>query len=276
MNRILDGFRSRLRWKIDSSSLSFDVDLNNICEFITFGETPSLEVFKSQGILVVNGLFSRDKLDHWTSVIDTDLQSSKFKKNLNSKDYWMSSISDIKNLYGMVADPSVLSIVESLIGKERVFVGHDSVTINYSVPGHHDDQNSHRAMFPDGGYSDDFSTIRTLCYLGGRCSAPQRFGFVPGSHLRESYDIDYSFAKKNTVWVEVSHGSMVFFDPRLIHTASPLNHKKRMVVGTYDLENDYTKSIFEYTASNRGQGAQRTDSEFWDYLSEFSLKPNFI
>lgn len=273
---VIDRCFSKAKWWFDSSPGRATIDLDSVCEFIDASENPDVSTFKSQGIVVVRNLMSSEKIAKWSSIIEKELRVDAYSKKLGKQEYWMASIGDIPDLVETTCDPGVLAKVEALIGKDRKFVGHDSVTINYSVPGHHDDQNSHKDLYSIDDYPDNFSTIRTLFYLSDRCSAPQRFGFVPGSHRRNSLDIDYSYAKDNTVWIEVSHGTMIFFDPRLVHTASPLNHTKRMIVGTYDLENDYTQKIFQYTAVNRGQGTQADNEEFWSELSNYNLKPGFV
>ncbi len=273
---LIDKFLSKIRWWVDSNPADYDINLDKTCEFITAGEQPDIEVFRSYGIVVVNGLISAGTLNEWSDTIEKFVKINKYKKNIAREDYWMASISDIPELYNVVYNDNVIGIVEALIGKERKFVGHDSVTINYSVPGHHDDQNTHKDKYTFEEYPDNFSTIRTLCYVGGKHSAPQRFGFVPASHQRKGFGIDYNFSKKNTVWVEVSHGTMIFFDPRLVHTASPLTHTKKMIVGTYDLESEYTKNIFFHTAINRKQGARPENKDFWAELEKYDLKPSFL
>ena len=276
VSNYLEKLISKIRWKFESSPQNYTIDLESVCEFICKNQSPNIDLFKAHGIVAVKNLFSTERLSEWANILDAKLKNEEYTKKYQGTTYWMSSIADIEELHETVFDPNMLKTIESLIGKSRRFVGHDSVTLNYSVPGHHDDQNSHRELFATKDYPENFSTIRTLFYLGHSTSAPQRFGFIPGSHLRSGLEIDYEFAKQNTVWLEVSHGTVIFFDPRLIHTASPLTHTKRMIVGTYDIENEYTRKIFDYTAKDRQQGAQITNTEFWAKLSEYQLTPGFL
>ena len=101
------------------------------------------------------------------------------------------------------------------------------------------------------------------------------FGFVKGSHLRNSHKIDHAYCESNIKWVEVSHGSAVFFDPRIVHSADALTHSKVMVVLTYDLESKQVEQVYDYTFEDRGQGVG-PNSLLWKKLQKHNLTPKFI
>ena len=174
----------------------------------------------------------------------------------------------------IISSSNIDLILKQLIGKSRVFVGHDSITINYSVPGLHDDQSTYRHIYGDGEI-DKINSVRVLFNLNSSNSMPQRFGFVKGSHLRNSHKIDHAYCESNIKWVEVSHGSAVFFDPRIVHSADALTHSKVMVVLTYDLESKQVEQVYDYTFEDRGQGVG-PNSLLWKKLQKHNLTPKFI
>jgi len=267
---------SSMRWKSDIARRKFDIDLGNVCEFLNFGDSIDIDVYKESGIVVVHNVFSQTEIDFYIKSLDEELLKDKYQDIYGEDKYWLSNIANIEKLHSILYHEKLLSVIESLVGQDRKFVGHDSISFNYSVPGHHDDQNTHNKFLKGESYPEDFSTCRVLFYLSPKTSLPQRFGFVPGSHLRDKPEIDYNHSKANTCWVDVSHGSVIFFDPRLVHTSSALSHTKRMIVSTYDNETSYTKDIFFLTSDSRKQGTTSKESDFWKKMEKYNLKPSFI
>lgn len=269
-------FKANLNWFTNNYGVYDDVNLNDVAQFVSVGDDIDLNKFSKAGIVIVKGVLSQREQDYFIRAIKDNLLNDNFKHTYKESDYYLSTISDIKEFVDFVVHPNVNAVVNKLIGANKVFVGHDSVSHNYSVTGLHDDQNTHRKFLATEEYPQDFKTVRVLTYLSSANSAPQRFGFVPGSHLRRSYNVDSSYSKRNTLYIEASHGTTIFFDPRLVHTSSPLTHEKNMVVATYDIDNEYTKKVFELTSQNRNQGTKKDSKVFWNILDKHNLKPSFI
>ena len=267
---------TNLKYYFDSNlQLDKNHDLNEICQFLLPSTNIDHDLYKKSGLLVARNILDIKEIDLWRTNIENEICKKDYKFLHNKKNYWLTNLSNLSVGTDIISNKAILNILDELIGTERVFVGHDSVSVDYSVPGLHDDQNSHRQLFGEEVY-EDFSTTRVLFNLNSLNSIPQRFGFVPGSHLRATKKIDYDFAKRNIEWVDVSHGSVVFFDPRVIHSAVAGSQKKYMVVLTYDNENKYVKDIYDYTFRERGQGTGPKEELFWKKLDEKSLKPKFI
>ena len=266
---------SWLKFRIDTKCrTSSDLDLNTLCQFLSGDLKVDLELYEESGVLIVKDLFSQSELDRWRDVALAELKNDVFKAEFEGKDYWLTNLNNYSAAGEIVSYQRILAILDQIIGSNRVFVGHDSISIDYSVPGLHDDQNTYRQLFGDQ-WCPELKTVRVLFNLNSASSMPQRLGFVAGSHKRGSQKIDYMKCEKNIKWVEVSHGSAVFFDPRLIHSADPLTHSKCMIVLTYDEENDQVRKVFQYTHDVRGQGVG-PKARIWDELEQNSLKPKFI
>ena len=273
---IYSKLKSYLQWKINNHLPDYDVDLLNLCQNVNFGESICMSSFKESGIVVVKGVFTQEEQDYFIKLIDNNLIRSEFSDSYKGQPYHLSSISKIKDFSRFLTNKKLLSVVSSLIEGDARFVGHDSITRNYSVPGLHDDQNTHKQFFKNEPYPENFSTVRVLTYLSRKNSAPHRFGFVSGSHIRDGFDIDYNYSKRNTTYVEVSHGTVIFFDPRLVHTSSTSNHEKNMVVATFDRDDEYSERVFKFTSVERGQGSSESDADFWNELEKHELKPSYI
>lgn len=269
--RLISWIKYRFDTKLASSS---DLDLDNFSQFLSGNSKVDLQLFRKSGVLVVKDLFSQDHLDNWRDIALSEVKRDSFKSCIDGKDYWLTNLENFSVGSEIVAHPRVLEILNQIIGPEPVFVGHDSISIDYSVSGLHDDQNTYRELFGNE-YAPDVKTVRVLFYLNSSSSIPQRFGFVAGSHKRGKQKIDHAYCERNIKWVEVSHGSVIFFDPRVIHSADSLTHSKFMVVLTYDEESEEVGKVFKYTYETRGQGVG-PKANIWSEIKRHGLKPDFI
>ena len=187
---------TNLKYHFDSNiKLNKDHDLNNTCQFLLHPTNIDLDLYKKSGILVARNLLNIEEINHWRNAIEKEICKEEYKFIHNKKNYWLTNLSKLSVGTEIISNEAILKILNKIIGENRVFVGHDSVSVDYSVPGLHDDQNSHRQLFGEKVY-ENFSTTRVLFNLNSLNSMPQRFGFVPGSHLRNTKKIDYNFAKK--------------------------------------------------------------------------------
>lgn len=269
--RLVSWAKYRFDTKIASSS---DLDLNKLSQFLSGNSEVDLELFRQSGVLVVKDLFSQDQLDSWREIALSETKRDLFKSWYAGKDYWLTNLENFSAAAEIVSHPRVLAILNQIIGPERVFIGHDSISIDYSVPGLHDDQNTYRQLFGDN-YSPNIKTVRVLFNLNSSSSLPQKFGFVVGSHKRGTQKIDHAYCEKNIKWVEVSHGSAIFFDPRVVHSADQLTHSKVMIVLTYDGQSDEVAAVYTHTFKNRGQGVGPM-AKIWSEIEHHGLKPDFI
>lgn len=251
-----------------------DLDLDNLCQFLSGSSNVDADLYKESGVLVVKNLFSQELLDRWRNTALSEIKREAFKSGFKGKDYWLTSLENFPAGGEMVAHEGILAILDQLIGPERVFVGHDSISIDYSVPGMHDDQNTYRQLFGEG-YAHSVRTVRVLFNLNSPLSMPQRFGFVAGTHKRGTQKINHAYCEKNIKWVEVSHGSAIFFDPRIVHSADPLTHSKVMAVLTYDDQSENVAKVYAHTFKGRGQGVGPA-ATIWSEIERHGLKPDFI
>lgn len=277
MQKFLKTLLLRLKYRIEvriANTLDGASQLDTQCQFSQIGKDVNREIFKKSGIFIFKNAFTQIELDRYRRIIDKEIRNNRFEKNIDGQKYFMGNIGDISCGADIVSNDNLNLVLDVLIGGNQVFIGHDSVSINYSVPGLHDDQKSFRQLFGDEG-STDISTVRVLFNLNCDMSMPQRFGFVPGTHLRQGSAIDRSYCEANLKWIEVSHGTVIFFDPRLIHTADLFTHEKHMVVLTFDDDNNDIEQLFYHTNEKRGQGVSAS-SEIWQKLKGSSLTPSFL
>lgn len=269
--RLISWIKYRFETNFSDSS---DLELDNLSQFLSGNSNVDIDLYRKSGVLVVRDLFTQDQLNIWRDAALHEIKRDSFKSDFDGKDYWLTNLENFSAGAEIVSHPRVLTILNQIIGPERVFVGHDSISINYSVPGLHDDQNTYRQLFGDE-YAPDVKTVRVLFNLNSSSSMPQRFGYVAGSHKRGTQKIDYRYCENNIKWVEVSHGSAIFFDPRVVHSADQLTHSKCMVVLTYDEDKDEVCKVFYYTHEHRGQGLG-PKAKIWNEIEKHGLKPKFI
>ena len=268
-------FISWVKYRFDTKfAAPSDLDLDNFSQFLSGHSNVDHDLYRKSGVLVVKDLFSQDQLDSWRDTALSEVKRDSYNSCFDGKDYWLTNLENFSAGAEIVSHPGVSAILNQIIGPERVFVGHDSISIDYSVPGLHDDQNTYRQLFGDE-YAPNVKTVRVLFNLNSSSSMPQKFGFVAGSHKRGTQKIDHAYCEKNIKWVEVSHGSVIFFDPRVVHSADPLTHSKVMTVLTYDDQSDEVAAVYTHTFKNRGQGVGPM-AKIWSEIEHHGLKPDFI
>ena len=64
---------SSMRWKSDIARRKFDIDLDNVCEFLNFGDSINLDIYKKTGIVVVHNVFSQPEIDSYIKSLDEEL-----------------------------------------------------------------------------------------------------------------------------------------------------------------------------------------------------------
>ncbi len=264
----------RIKFKLETTfNINNDLDLDNYCQFLYSQAEIDLALYKRTGVLVVKNLFTEKEITRWRNKALNEVKTTDYKKLHGQKEYWLTNLGNLSCSHEIITHKNLLGILDQLIGPKRVFVGHDSVSINYSIPGLHDDNKSYLEIH---GTLDieEINTVRVLFNANASSSFPQKFGFISGSHKRRS-EIDKSSIEKDIKWVEVSHGTAIFFDPRIIHSAEILSHEKFMFVLTYDKEDQKVEEIFWHTLENRNQGVGLS-ARFWAKLSRERLVPNFI
>lgn len=57
---IYSKLKSYVQWKINNYLPDYDVDLLNLCQNVSFGESICMSSFKENGIVVVKGVFTPD------------------------------------------------------------------------------------------------------------------------------------------------------------------------------------------------------------------------
>ena len=156
---MISELKYRLKFFFESSFIQEkNHNLEKICQFMN-GSNFDQKLYEDSGIVVVKNLLEQHQIDKWRKVIIDEIKAPKFIKEHKKKKYWIGNMSNISSGIEIVSSNEILSLVNQIIGEERIFVGHDSVSINYSVPGLHDDQNTHRELLV-------IVCMRTLKQLG--------------------------------------------------------------------------------------------------------------
>lgn len=234
----------------------------------------NLEQFHKNGILRFRSIFDQTNLDNWRVKLISEIKNKQYSRIDNLGEYWISSVDKTSFGLEIVTNKRLLDILKVLLGQNPKFIGHDSFSINFSSPGIHDDQNSYRELFPDNEIGD-VSEVRVLFNLNDSSTEPQRFGFIPKSHTRNSHTFDLKEAKSNLIWIEVSYGDVIFFNPRVLHSADSLRGEKHMCVLTYDKPNSRLEKVYNHTSLIRNQGT-KPNSLLWKKLSKHNLTPDFL
>jgi hypothetical protein len=257
---IFDGFVNRENEPI--------IELN-----ISEGESIDSNLYNDRGLLRLKNLFTQEQIDQWREEIRTNLicPSNKCSYSTNNTHYYNAPVDVLPSASDIIANKKLVARIEELLGEGRRFIGHDSVSYNFSQPGIHDDQNSYRNVY-GYDYHDEVSEIRVLFNLNSWKTPAQLFGYVPGSHLRITDKFDVHAAKRQIKWIEVSFGDVILFNPRLLHSADKLTNEKYMVVLTYDRESEKLKPVYDDLVAKRGQGT-RPRSPLWNKLVQFNLTP---
>lgn len=227
--------------------------------------------FESNGYVVIRGALDPSYLVSLGTAIDEACLKPSFARRHMSQLYYMSNVEALPSTIRLVDCYEIISGVQSILGCEAKFIGHDSLSVGYSVPGLHDDCNSLRELGFELQPCDN-PTVRCLFYVIPD-DRVQCFGVVPNSHCRTP-NSDVREFEHELRWLPLFSGDMILFHPRLLHSASPVREDKRMVVLTYGLETSWSEMEFRHGSEKRKQGVDRS-SGLWSRIDE-NLKPSFI
>ena len=230
--------------------------------------------YEQNGILRFRSIFDQANINEWRDRLNDELKTDEFLIKNKTGKYWISSVDKISFGEDIVSNTKLLNVLKILLGDTPKFIGHDSFSINFSSPGIHDDQNSYRELYSESEL-DDVSEVRVLFNLNKESTEPQRFGFISTSHLRKNHNFSLKKAKSNLIWIEVSYGDVIFFNPRILHSADRLRGEKHMCVLTYDKQNSRLEKVYNHTSLIRNQGT-KPNSLLWKKLSNYNLTPDFL
>ena len=115
-----------------------------------------------------------------------------------------------------------------------------------------------------------YPVVRVILYPN---SPGERFGCLPGSHLRAGRPRDLTdAAPAEWRWVELRAGDAVLFDPRLVHAGAPVSRPKPMMIVTYGADGPWSlQTYFHARIKTARLGFERPPPSLLGVLAERDL-----
>lgn len=175
-----------------------------------------------------------------------------------------------EEFWPVIFQPKLLTAVRRLLGPEARYLQHTDLHVGFSsFNWHRDSVNRRYGEGPDWDESEEpYRIVRVGMYLQRSEGSSFRLGLIPGTHrapraeeLRERRRIERSaggwghiqrvLTGRNPIpprseWVSAAAGDAVIFDPRLLHTGTPVDGPKFSVFVAFGVPNRHYVNHWYY------------------------------
>jgi len=248
----------------------------------SFATTVRLDRFVEDGFVVVPGLLSADAVEEYVQRLEL-LSGRRRRSPTKSGAGWTEpdGVTKHHDFWRLILHQRLLSVVRSLLGNNVCFLQHTDLHVGFSsFNWHRDSANRSLGVGPDWDEADaPYRIVRVGVYLQA-AGAAFRLGLIPGSHHKSDRRAiqSRSLAEGKTswlghvrrlitgrvpeapgaTWVSAAAGDAVIFDPRVLHTGTPVDGEKYSMFLAYGTPNRHFENHARYYRY------QRTDLRYAD------------
>ena len=232
---------------------------------------PALQVpFAEQGYAIVPRLLEPDEVEGWTRQLEEAacLRRADFRQRtalgLRRRGVlgaWTrpDGVSRTRAFWPLVVHQRLLEAVRAVVGPEARFLQHTDLHVGFSALGWHRDSCSRkRWVGADWDERDEpYRLVRVGLYLQSFQESRFRLGVIPGTHRAGVRDAEAEALEsalgtagrlralvfrrdplaERARWLELGSGDCVLFDPRLLHSGTPIDGPKYSIFLAYGLPN---------------------------------------
>jgi hypothetical protein len=226
--------------------------------------------FAEQGYAIVPRLLEPDEVETWTRRLEetSGLHRADFGrrtalglKRRGVVGAWTcpDGVSRTRDFWPLVVHARLLEAVRAVLGADARFLQHTDLHVGFSAVGWHRDSVSRRRWV--GGDWDErqepYRLVRVGLYLQTSQESRFRLGVVPGTHRSAVRDAEAEALEsalgqagrlralvlrrdplaEQARWLDLGSGDCVLFDPRLVHSGSPIDGPKYSIFLAYGLPN---------------------------------------
>ncbi len=232
---------------------------------------PALQVpFAEEGYAIVPRLLGPDEVEEWTRRLEevSCLRRADFArrtalglKRRGVVGAWTrpDGVTRTRDFWPLVVHARLLEAVRTVLGPDARFLQHTDLHVGFSALGWHRDSVSRRRWV--GADWDErrepYRLVRAGLYLQTFQESRFRLGVVPGTHRSGVRDAEAEgiesaldggrrlralVTRRDPVaerarWLELGSGDCVLFDPRLLHSGTPIDGPKYSIFLAYGLVN---------------------------------------
>jgi phytanoyl-CoA dioxygenase PhyH len=232
---------------------------------------PALQVpFAEEGYAIVPRLLDPDEVEAWTRRLEetSRLRRADFGqrtalglKRRGVLGAWThpDGVSRTRDFWPLVVHQRLLDAVRAVLGAEVRFLQHTDLHVGFSALGWHRDSVSRRrwegADWDEG--HEPYRLVRVGLYLQAFQESRFRLGVIPGTHRgavrdAEAEALESALGRAGRLralvfrrdplaecarWLELGSGDCVLFDPRLLHSGTPIDGPKYSIFLAYGLPN---------------------------------------
>jgi hypothetical protein len=267
---------------------------------------PALQVpFAEQGYAIVPRLLEPDEVEAWTRRLEETacLRRADFRRRtalgLRRRGVlgaWTrpDGVSRTRDFWPLVVHQRLLEAVRAVVGPEARFLQHTDLHVGFSALGWHRDSCSRqRWVGADWDERDEpYRLVRVGLYLQTFQESRFRLGVIPGTHRAATRDADAEVIEsalgtagrlralllgrdplaERARWLELGSGDCVLFDPRLLHSGTPIDGPKYSIFLAYGLPNAHFHRHRAYYRHLRPDlGYQDLDPDFARTMADAGL-----
>lgn len=168
-------------------------------------------------------------------------------------------VSRTRDFWPLVVHERLLEAVRAVVGPEARFLQHTDLHVGFSALGwHRDSRSRQRWVGADWDERDEpYRLVRVGLYLQSFEESRFRLGVIPGTHRGAVRDADEQALEsalgtagrlralvfrrdplaERARWLELGSGDCVLFDPRLLHSGTPIDGPKYSIFLAYGVPN---------------------------------------
>jgi len=238
------------------------------------------EQFREHGYLVAPKLLDPETVENLTRRLEA--RSGRSRADFAGKDAGAAASAGLtgwtvpdgvtrhEEFWDLLFQERLLESVRAILGTETKFLQHTDLHVGFSsFNWHRDSVARHYGVGPDWDESiDPYRIVRVGLYLQSAEDNGFRLGLIPGTHRIPRHDEAYARRRiertagtaghlyrvlrgrnpepPTAVWVSAAAGDAVIFDPRVIHTGTPVDGPKFSIFLAYGVPNRHFTNHWYY------------------------------
>jgi hypothetical protein len=226
--------------------------------------------FREDGYAIVPGLLEPAEVEVWTRRLEevSGLRRDDFQRRtalgLKRRGFvgaWTrpDGVSATRAFWPLVVHERILGAVRTVLGPEACFLQHTDLHVGFSALGWHRDSCGRRrfvgADWDERG--EPYRLVRVGLYLQTFAESRFRLGVIPGTHGSVVRDAEATALEsalgtagrlralvlrrdplaERARWLQLGAGDCVLFDPRLLHSGTPIDGPKYSIFLAYGVPN---------------------------------------
>jgi hypothetical protein len=235
-----------------------------------FLDDAAARAFATDGFVVVPQLLSPAEVEHYLRALEARSGRARADSATSGRGWTVpDGVTRHEEFWGIIQQPRLLAVVRQLLGPDVRFLQHTDLHVGFSSFNWHRDSVSRAlGVGPDWDERDaPYRLVRCGIYLQSS-GGSFKLGLVPGTHrvadpraLKARTAVErragwWSHVRRfvrgkvddvpGAQWVPAGAGDAVIFDPRVLHTGTPVDGAKYSMFVAYGVPNRHFEAHARY------------------------------